>query len=106
LVQGLKKAIDLKVKCLKVFGDYKIIVIHVNNSIHCLSPHLKGYQQEVWKLINNFEAFNITSIPHSQNVVVDTLSNAASRFTSLNNNFSVELIFLQYLTTLQTGGFQ
>jgi ribonuclease HI len=26
LVQGLKKAIDLKVKCLRVFGDSEIIV--------------------------------------------------------------------------------
>jgi hypothetical protein len=71
LIQGLKKAIDLKVKCLKVFGDSEIIVRQVKNSIHCLSPHIKGYQQEVWKLINYFDAFNITSIPHSQNVVLE-----------------------------------
>jgi ribonuclease HI len=44
LVQGLKKAIDLKVKCLKVFGDCEIIVKQVKNSIHYLSPHIKGYQ--------------------------------------------------------------
>ena len=41
LVQGLRKAIDLKVRNLKVFGDSKIIVRHIRNKIHCLSPHLK-----------------------------------------------------------------
>jgi hypothetical protein len=54
---------------------------------------MKGYQHEVWNLINSFDAFNITSIPHSQNVVVDTLVNASSRFTPLNNDFSVEILF-------------
>jgi hypothetical protein len=97
LVQGLKKDIDLKVKCLRVFGDSEIIVRQVNNSIHYLSPHLKSYQQEVWNLINSFDAFNITSIPHSHNVVVDTLANATSRFTPLNNGFTVELIFRPFV---------
>ena len=47
LIQGLKKEIEFKVKNLKVYGDSKIIVKQVQNTIHCLSPHLKGYQNEV-----------------------------------------------------------
>jgi ribonuclease HI len=43
LVQGLKKAIDLSVEELKVFGDSKIIVRQVRNTIQCNSPHLKNY---------------------------------------------------------------
>jgi hypothetical protein len=34
LVQGLRKAIDLGVKELKVFGDFEIIVRKVRNTIH------------------------------------------------------------------------
>jgi ribonuclease HI len=60
LVQGLKKSIDLNVKRLKVFGDSEIIIRQVRNTIHCNSPHLKNYQQEVYRLIERFEAFNIT----------------------------------------------
>jgi ribonuclease HI len=90
LFQGLKKAIDLKVKFLRVFGDSNIIATHVRNTIHCMSPHLKSYQYEVWNLINSFDAFNITTIPRSQNVVANALVNAASRFTPLNN---VEILF-------------
>ena len=44
LVQGLKKAIDLNVKELKVFGDSEIIIRQVRNIIHCNSPRLKNYQ--------------------------------------------------------------
>jgi len=48
LVLGLCKAISLNVVVLKVVGDSEIVVPQVRNTIHCLSPHLKIYQQEVW----------------------------------------------------------
>ena len=37
LIQVLKKAIKFKVKNLKVYGDSKIIVKQIRNTIHCLS---------------------------------------------------------------------
>ena len=42
LVEGLKKAVDLKVRSLKVSGYSKVVVKQIRNTIHCLSPHLKG----------------------------------------------------------------
>jgi ribonuclease HI len=63
LVQGLRKAIDLKEEKIKVFGDSEIIVRQVRNTIHCLSSHLKNYQSEVWELIKSFTAFNINIVP-------------------------------------------
>jgi ribonuclease HI len=72
LVQGLKKSIDLNVKELKVFRDSKIIVRQVRNTIHCNSPHLKNYQQEVHRLIEHFEALNITVIPRQKNILADS----------------------------------
>ena len=42
LFQGLRKAIELKVENLKVYGDSEIIVKHIRNQIHCISPHLKA----------------------------------------------------------------
>jgi ribonuclease HI len=92
LVQGLKKAIDLKVKYLKVFGDSEIIVRQVINIIHCLSLHLKAYQHEVWNLVYSFDAFNINSIPHD-NTDADILANAASRLIPPDNDFSIEMMF-------------
>jgi ribonuclease HI len=51
LLQGLRKVLDLKIQNLMVFDDSKIVARQVRNSIHCLSPHLKSYQAEVWNLI-------------------------------------------------------
>ena len=47
LVQGLYKAINLKVQYLKVFGDSEIVIKQVRNTIHFLSSHLKHYQSLV-----------------------------------------------------------
>jgi ribonuclease HI len=85
LVQGLKKAIDLNVKELKVFGDSKIIIRQVRNMIHCNSPHLKNYQQEVHRLIERFEVFNITAIPRAKNTLSDSLATTASRVSPLED---------------------
>eukprot|EP00253_Pinus_taeda_P012195 PITA_12195 len=97
LVQGLYKAIGLKVQYLKVFGDSEIIVKQVRNTIHCLSNHLKHYQSLVQELTSNFLAFNISSIPRSQNSAADLLANVASKLLPSEDysldRFSVELLF-------------
>ena len=97
LVQGLRKALDLRVNCIEVFKDSQIVSRQVRNSINCTSNHLKNYQLEVWDLINKFEAFNIKSIPRTMNSEVDMLANAASNLCPSDNfshhSFSVELIY-------------
>jgi ribonuclease HI len=79
LLQGLRKALDLKIQNLTVFGDSEIVVRQLKNSIHCLSPHLKIYQTEVRNLMNKFSAFNINSIPRLNNSEADLLANVASK---------------------------
>ena len=56
LFQDMKKSIGLEVKKLKVFSDSEIVVRQIRDPIHCLSPHLKGYQSEGLNLIENFNA--------------------------------------------------
>jgi hypothetical protein len=79
LVKGNKKAIDLKVKYLKVFGDSEIIIRQVRNNIHCLSLHIKEYQKVLRNFLYSFDAFNITSLPRDHNIDADILANATSR---------------------------
>jgi ribonuclease HI len=97
LLQGLRKALDMHIQNLIVFGDSEIVVRQVRNSIHCLTLHLKCYQSEVWSLINKFSAFNINSIPRSSNAEADLLANVASKLLPADglspNAFSVELLF-------------
>ena len=78
---------------MKVFGDLEIVVRQVRNTIHCLSPHIKGYQFEVWNLIMHFNAFNINAVPRLQNVVAYLLATSVSRLVPTNDKCSIELIF-------------
>jgi hypothetical protein len=82
---------------LKVFGDSEIIIRQVRNTIHCNSPHLRNYQQEVCRLIEHFEAFNITTIPIINNILVDSLATDASRLSPIEDyeasRFTVELLY-------------
>jgi hypothetical protein len=66
---------------LKVFGDSGIIVKQIRNTIHCNSPHLGNYQQEVHRLIEHFGDFNITVISRAKNILVDSLATASSRLS-------------------------
>jgi len=93
LVQGLRKAIELKANNLKVFGDSEIIVKQIRNQIHCISPHLKAYQNEVWDLLKCFNTFNIVSIPRLKNAAAHLLATSAARLVPSNNRCSVELLF-------------
>jgi ribonuclease HI len=68
LLQGLKKALDMNIQNLVVFGDSETVIRQVRDSIHCLSPHLKNYQSKLWSLMNKFSSFNINSIPRLNNV--------------------------------------
>jgi ribonuclease HI len=83
LVQGLKKAIDLGVKEFKVFRDSEIIVRQLRNTIYCNLPHLKNYQPEVHRLIDHFDAFNITAILREKNILSESLATSASRLSPL-----------------------
>jgi hypothetical protein len=96
-LQGLRKYLDMNIQNLTVFGDSEIVVRQVRDSIHCLSPHLKSYQSEVWNLMNKFSAFNINFIPRLNNSEADLLANIASKLFPTEglslNAFSVELLF-------------
>jgi len=76
---------------LKVIGDSEIITRQVHNTIYSLSPHLKNYQREVWKLIYELNTFGIKLVPRINNTTIDTLPNATTRFTLLRDNFLLKL---------------
>jgi len=93
LMLGLQKAISPNVVIVKLVGDSKIMVRKVRNTTHCLSPHLKIYKQEVWRLISNFQAFNIIVVPHMCNVAANGLENAASRMSLIRDRFTIEILY-------------
>lgn len=93
LISGLHKAIKLNVGILKEIGVSEIIMQQVHNIIHYVSCNLKSYQKEVWGLISQFLAFDITSITRMHNASADALANATTRFSPLTDDFSIEIIY-------------
>ena len=76
-----------------MYRDFEIIVKQIRKQIHCISPHLKAYHNEVWDLLTNFYAFNIVSIPRLKNEAADLLATSAARLVPTNNQCSIELRF-------------
>lgn len=97
LIQGLYNAIGLDIKYFQVYGDSKIIIKQVRNTIHCVFGHLKHYQSLAQNLTSHFIAFNISSIPILQNASDDLLANVASKLIPSKefspNRFSIDLAF-------------
>lgn len=61
------KDTNMNVKYIEVFGGSQKVIKQVNNSMNCILNGMGNFQQEVWSLINQFEVFNIKSIPHTFN---------------------------------------
>ena len=76
-----------------MYGDSEIIVKQIQNQKHCISPHLKAYQNEVWDLLKKIYAFNIVSIPRLKNAAADFLATSFARLVPSNNRCSIELLF-------------
>jgi ribonuclease HI len=67
LIQGLRKAIDLKVRSIEAFGDSRLVIKQVRNFMFNTFHHLNKHQKEVWNLISKFDSSDIKSIPHIEN---------------------------------------
>jgi len=94
LMQGLKKAINLKVKSIEVFGDSRLVIKQVRNSTFSTFYHLDNYQREVWSFINKFDSFDIKFIPHTNNydisMLIDEAFNLNLDDSSIDMKFNVE----------------
>jgi ribonuclease HI len=87
LTQGLRKAIDLKVKSIEVFGDSQLVTKHVRNFMFNTFHHLNKHRQEEWNLISKFDSFDIKSIPYKENydtiMLIDEASNLNPDYDSI-----------------------
>ena len=54
---------------------------------------MKDYQNEVWDLLINCHALNISSIPRAKNAPADLLATSTVRLVPTNNKVSIEFLF-------------
>ena len=89
IIQGLNKAIDLKVKSIEVFGESRLVIKHVRNFMFY---HLNNYQREVWSLINKFDSFDIKSIPYTNNSDTSMLIDEASKLNLYDSSIDMKFV--------------
>ncbi|KAH9324348.1 hypothetical protein KI387_004526, partial [Taxus chinensis] len=80
LIHGIHWARKRGIKNLQVFGDSEPIVNQVREQHPTKNDLLRSYKNRVWDLIEDFEAFNIVSIPRKKNEVTDRLGAVGATF--------------------------
>ena len=81
-LHGLKSAIKLRLRHLRVFGDSSLIINHITGNWKIYNETLALYQEGIDKLDNeNFDEIEFTHLPREENQFADYLSILAS----LNN---------------------
>lgn len=68
------------IKKLKVFGDSELVVHQVRGISNAKHVCMRSYCSRVWDLIENFDAFNITSIPRTLNTEADHMATIGAHF--------------------------
>jgi ribonuclease HI len=77
LVNGLRIAIELGVRCLDARGDSQLVIDQVMKNSHCRDPKMEAYCDEVWRLEDKFYRLELNHIAPRYNETADELAKIA-----------------------------
>ena len=78
-LHGLKAAINLKIRKLRVYGDSSLIINQITGAWKVYNENLTLYQEHISQLIENgFDQIEFTHLPREENQFADALSKLAS----------------------------
>jgi ribonuclease HI len=83
LVNGLRIAIELRVRRLDARGDSQLIIDQVMKNSHCRDPKMEAYCDEVRRLEDNFYGLELNHIARCYNETADELAKIASGRTTV-----------------------
>jgi ribonuclease HI len=83
LVNGLRIAIELGVRCLDARGDSQLIIDQVMKNSHCRDPKMEAYCDEVRRLEDKFYGLELNHIARRYNETADELAKIASGRTTV-----------------------
>jgi ribonuclease HI len=83
LVNGLRIAIELGVRCLDARGDSQLVIDQVMKNSHCRDRRVEAYCDEVRHLENKFHGLELNHIARRYNETVDELAKIASGRTTV-----------------------
>jgi len=78
LVNGLRIAIELGVRCLDVRGDSQLVIDQVMKASSCHDPKMEAYCKEVRKLEDKFHGLELIHVARRYNEAADELAKIAS----------------------------
>jgi ribonuclease HI len=83
LVNGLRIAIELGVRCLDARGDSRLVIDQVMKNSHCRDPKMEAYCDEVRHLEDKFFGLELNHIARRYNETTDELAKIASGRTTV-----------------------
>ena len=78
LINGLRIAIELGIRCLDIRGDSQLVINQVMKESTCHDTRMAAYCQEVRWLEDKFDGLKLNHIPRRLNEVGNALAKAAS----------------------------
>ena len=78
LINGLRIAIELGIRCFDIQGNSQLVVNQVKKESSCHDAKMVAYCQEVRWLEDKFDGLELNHIPRRLNKVADALAKAAS----------------------------
>jgi ribonuclease HI len=83
LVNGLRIAIELGVRCLDARGDSQLVIDQVMKNSHCRDPKMEAYCDEVRRLEDKFYGLELNHVARRYNETADELAKIASGRTTV-----------------------
>ena len=78
LINDLRIAIELGIRCLDVRGDSQLVVDQVKKESSCHNAKMAAYCQEVRRLEDKFDGLELNHIPMRLNEAADALAKVVS----------------------------
>jgi hypothetical protein len=83
LVNGLRIAIELGVRCLDARGDSQLVINQVMKNSHCRDQKMEAYCDEVRRLEDKFYGLELNHVARRYNETADELAKIASGRTTV-----------------------
>src|SRR6185503_577043 len=86
LLNGLRIAIELGIKCLDVRGDSQLVIDQVMKESSCHDPKMEAYCNAVHRLEDKFDSLELNHVPRKYNEDADELAKITSGRTTVPPN--------------------
>ena len=80
LLQGMMVVQRLSGKAMKAFSNSKLVIGQVMDELEARDARMQEYLSRVKRLQSDFESFNLTHVPRSENTHADSLATLATSF--------------------------